>query len=103
MKRMLKFIIDGQTIRKDPACSFDGIHRGTAGYLHAQFFFSGEWAGCKKAASFYSVGKEYAMPVIGSQCEIPEEVLKYQRWEVSVTGMRPGFKITTGKEKVTQG
>lgn len=103
MKRVLKFNIDGQTISKDPTCNFDGLHRGTVGYLYARFSFSEEWAGCKKAASFYSAGKEYAAPVINGQCMIPEEALRFQSWKVSVTGMKPGFKITTGKEEVVQG
>lgn len=103
MKRILRFIVDGQTIRRDPSCNFEGLYRGTVGYLQAQFSFSEEWGGCKKAASFYWLGEEYAVPVVNNQCEIPEEALKGQEWKVSVTGVRPGFRITTGKERVVQG
>lgn len=103
MKRILKFIVAGQTISRDPTCNFEGLHRGTVGYLYAQFSFSREWMGCKKAASFYSLGKEYAVPILNSQCLIPEEALRQREWTVSVTGIKPEFKIVTGKEKVVQG
>lgn len=104
MKRILKFIVDGQTIKKDPTCDFSGIYRGTAGYLQAQFSFSEEWRGCKKAASFYRhLGKEHAVLLVNNQCEIPAEALTGSEWSVSVTGIKDNFKITTGREKVTQG
>lgn len=103
MKRILKFIVEGQVIRKDPTCSFENIFSGTAGYLYAQFTFSDEWLGCKKAASFYRQSSEYAVPIINNQCEIPAEALINREWSVSVTGMKNNFKITTGKDKVMQG
>lgn len=56
--RTLRFIIDGQSIKKDPSCDFSGLVPGTKGYLKAQFQFSDEWKKCKKAAIFGSVGRD---------------------------------------------
>lgn len=103
MKRILKFAVTGQTIIKDPDCSFDGIYRGTVGYLQAQFSFSEEWKGCKKAATFSCYDKEIPVLIVNNQCEIPSEILTGNNWAVSVTGMKENFKITTGKERVMQG
>lgn len=100
--RLLKFTVTGQKISKDKSCDFSGIIKGTSGYLYASFIFSKEWKGCKVAASFYCLNKEYAVPVINSQCEIPKEALAWDSFEVKLTGAKENFKITTNKEKVTQ-
>lgn len=100
--RVLKFIINGQKIEKDPACDFDNIVAGTEGYLQAEFYFSGEWNGCKKAAVFYSLGKEHAQPVINGKCEIPAEALKWDKFGVRVVGQKENYRITTGEIKVNQ-
>lgn len=100
--RTLKFIVAGQQIRPDPACDFSGLVAGTEGYLKAQFDFNEDWARCKKAASFWCLGKEYAAPVINNECVIPPEALTWNTLKVSVTGIRPGYKITTNQTEITQ-
>lgn len=100
--RTLKFIVNGQGLKKDPACDFSGIVKGTKGYLKASFSLSSEWNGCKVAASFWKLNKEHAAPVIGNECEIPEEVLTYDNFYVQLTGVRPGYRIKTTKVLVTQ-
>lgn len=103
MKRVLRFELSGQAISRDPTCDFSGLYRGTVGYLYAHFNFSDDWRGCKKAASFYALGKEYAVPIINGECQIPSEVLCHREWSVRVTGVRNNFKIVSGLEKVVQG
>lgn len=103
IRRFLKFNVIGQKISKDKLCDFSKIVKGTSGYLYANFSFSKEWKGCKVAASFYCLNKEYAVPVINSQCEIPKEALIWNNFEVKLTGIKENFKITTNKEKVVQG
>lgn len=100
--RTLKFNIIAQRIERDPTCDFSGIVSGTKGYLQAWFSFSSEWAGCKKVAAFYRLGKEYAVPIAGNICAIPAEVLTWSRFEVAVIGERDGYRITTNKIEITQ-
>lgn len=100
--RTLNFTIDAQNIRQDPSCDFSGIVRGTKGYLQAEFSFSAEWNGCRKAAVFTKLGKEYPVPIIGNWCEIPEEALTRNTFAVSVVGERDNYRITTNKTEVRQ-
>lgn len=100
--RTLKFIVDGQSIKKDPSCDFKGLVPGTKGYLEAHFQFSDEWKNCKKAAVFGSLGQEYAVPLINGKCEIPEKALTWRLFSVKVAGIRDGYRITTNKVEVLQ-
>lgn len=102
--RVLEFEVDAQRVSKKAGCSFDGLVAGTRGYLAAKFDFDAAWKGCKIAASFFnSAGKEEARPVIGSMCDIPESVLKGEMFQVSLTGMRKGYTITTNRMTIRQG
>lgn len=100
--RILRFIIRAQTITKDPMCNFDKIVKGTSGYIKAQFSFSSEWNGCKIAASFWSLGKEYAAILKNGECFIPEEALQWNNFGVSVTGIRGKYKIKTNQIRINQ-
>lgn len=100
--RTLKFIITGQKITKDPDCDFTGIVAGTQGYLQAEFSFSEEWQGCRMAAVFSCLGKEYPQPIMNGQCEIPKEALTWDSFGVRVVGQRDGYRITTNKIKIRQ-
>lgn len=101
--RTLLFIVDGQKLSKSPKCDFSGISPGTSGYLMAKFRLGREWKGCRVAASFWCLGKEY--PVIVNSdgvCSIPEQALTWSNFKVSLTGIRDGYKITTNKVTVEQ-
>lgn len=100
--RNLIFNVYNQRITKSDRCDFSGIAKGTSGYLKAIFTFSDEWNGCKKAASFWRLGKEYPALIINGQCEIPPEALTWNNFQVSVTGIRDNFVITTNKVIVRQ-
>ena len=100
--RILKFIVTAQAIIKDPDCDFSGIVAGTQGYLRAEFSFSAEWAGCRVAAVFSCLGKEYAEPVLNGGCKIPSEALTWDSFGVRVVGQRAGYRITTNEIKVRQ-
>lgn len=100
--RTLRFIVDGQSIKKDPSCDFKGLVPGTKGYLEASFQFSDEWKNCKKAAVFTALGQEHAVPVINGKCEIPEKALTWRVFSVKVAGIRDGYRITTNKVEVSQ-
>lgn len=101
--RILKFKVIGQRITPDPACDFSNLVPGTKGYLQARFDFGQDWAGCRKVAAFWCLGKEYAARLENNECEIPAEALAWKNFEVSVTGVRPGgYRITTNKITVKQ-
>lgn len=103
-ERVLEFTVDRQRIIKKKDCDFSHIVAGSVGYLKAKFYFtSSEWRGCIKAASFWLNGKESAVLIDKSNtCIIPSDALVSEKFEVSVTGMKDTFKITTNKTKVKQ-
>lgn len=100
--RVLKFIITAQSIQKDPACDFSGIVAGTEGYLQAEFSVSQEWSGCRMAAVFSCLGKEYPQPIRNGNCEIPAETLTWDNFRVRVIGQREGYRITTNEINIKQ-
>ena len=100
--RTLKFIITAQNIQKDPDCDFTGIVAGTQGYLQAEFLFSQEWQGCRMAAIFSCMRKEYPQPIKNGSCVIPAEALEWDNFGVRVVGQRDSYRITTNEVKVKQ-
>ena len=100
--RTLKFIIAAQAIIKDPDCDFTGIVAGTEGYLRAEFSVSQEWAGCRMAAVFSCMRKEYPQPIKNGSCVIPAEALEWDNFGVRVVGQRENYRITTDEVKVKQ-
>lgn len=103
--RILKFIVDGQSIMHDPRCDFSGLSPGTEGYLEAEFSFSPEWAGSTRVASFFSnLGNEYPPQPIDSdnRCAIPAEALAKSIFKVQVIGRKGSQKLCTDKVIVHQ-
>lgn len=104
--RILEFNVDKQRITKAKHCDFSGLVAGSIGYLHAKFRFSeNEWNGCtNKVARFWIKDQEHAaMLDKNNGCVIPHEVLTGSKFEVSVLGVAPGYKIETNKVCVRQG
>lgn len=101
--RELRFNVLGQNITKDKSCDFSGIVAGTEGYLYAKFSFSKEWAGCLKVASFWKNGKEYPAPITNDcKCVIPKEALTWSNFEVSCSGKKKAYMITTNRVRIMQ-
>lgn len=101
--RTLKFNVTGQHVKKNPKCDFSYIVPGSVGYLKAAFKFSKDWDGCVKVASFWLDDKEYAVRLDeDNACVIPSEALTGEKFFVSVTGAKTGYKIKTDKTKVRQ-
>lgn len=103
-ERVLEFEVNKQRLTRRRGCDFKKIVAGSTGYLRAKFYFSqSEWDGCKKAASFWLNNVESAVLLDESDtCIIPSEVLVGEKFEVSVTGVRSNYRITTNKTKVRQ-
>lgn len=103
--RVLKFIVDGQTISPDPSCNFENLILGTKGYLTAEFTFSKEWESCTKVAAFFSnLGTEYEPQVIKSNntCLIPNKALEKSIFKIQVFGQHKDYKLCTNKVAVHQ-
>lgn len=105
--RTLKFIVNAQTITKDPTCDFSNLIPGTDGYLRAEFSFSKEWDDYTRVAGFYSVmGKEYSPKLLaeGRYCIIPTDALVRRAFKVQVVGKKlsDGSTLTTNKVEVYQ-
>ena len=103
--RTLKFIVNDQTITKDPNCNFDGLVPGSEGYLQAEFSFSPEWKGSKKVVAFYSrFGKEYPPQLLedGKTCIIPPEALTKAYFKIQVHGRKAGVGLVTNKLEIHQ-
>ena len=103
--RILKFIVDGQTIRQDPSCDFSGLVPGTEQYLQAEFRFSSEWDGYVTAAAFYSrLGNEYEPQLLTDckRCVIPSEALTKTMFKVQVKGKKGNSILRTNRLVVYQ-
>ncbi len=100
--RVLNFIAAGQTLKRDPLCSFSGIVAGSRGHLQARFRFTKDWAGFKKVAVFVHQGKEYPAGLTDNMCEIPAEALTGSYVQVYVVGQRGDYRITTEKTAFPQ-
>ena len=103
--RTLEFNTKRQRLSKKPDCDFTGLVAGSSEYLNAKFHFCSEWDRCKiKIASFWVDEKEYAVELNDeNSCVIPSEALKGKKFEVSVLGVDPPYRIGTNKTKVKQG
>ena len=103
--RTLEFEVKQQNLNKKRGCDFSRIVAGTSGYLRAKFYFSEEWAGCVKVASFESSSVDEPKAVLldhEDECDIPDEVLKASRFEVSLLGGKNNIRINTNKYTVRQ-
>ena len=100
--RVLKFIVNGQNIERDPECDFSNIASGSRGYLYAQFQFSDEWRGCKILAEFHCRGKVHRVPLLKPMCRIPDGALIGNRVGVSLVGQHEDYRIPTNRVYFTQ-
>lgn len=105
MQRTLEFRADKQKLSKNPGCDFSNIVAGSTGYLRAKFYFSEEWDGTMKAASFFSAESEEHAVLLdeNDECDIPAEVLSGKYFLVSMLGAKePKYVLQTNKMKVKQ-
>lgn len=103
MKRTLAFRVEEQQLIKDPSCSFEGIVSGTRGYLRARFSFDGAWKNCACVAVFKKLLDEHPIPLRNGECEIPAEVLDWDKFSVRVVGRaKSGLQLTTNEVDVYQ-
>lgn len=103
--RTLKFNVNDQIIKQDPACDFSNIIVGSSGYLKAEFSFSEEWDGFVRVAEFrnYHHDKEPISVAIGKDntCLVPD-VTNTTSWRVRVIGKRGKTFLSTNETRVIQ-
>ena len=100
--RLLKFIVNGQKIEKDPECDFENIVAGSKNYLKAYFNLPEEWQNCVVAASFWRGSHEEAVVLKDNMCDIPSVVLNCATFRVSLTCMKNKQLIPTNKLLIRQ-
>ena len=103
--RTLRFIVDGETVTKDPSCDFTGLSPRNASEICAEFVFSPEWDGRVKVVAFQSMlDKEYEPQLLGDDntCEIPKEALAKPAFKIHILGKHKGRVYKTTKFIVHQ-
>lgn len=107
--RILRFIVDNESIKQDPSCDFGYLFPGKNPNVQAEFTFSQEWDDAVKVVAFWSMlDKEYEPQVLeGNACMIPTEALARVSFKIQVLGKkrinpRKVVALTTSKLTVRQ-
>lgn len=103
--RTLRFIVDGQTIKQDPACDFNNLFSDRNFGICAEFIFSSEWNDKIKVAAFWSMlDREYEPQALDDEntCVIPSEAFARASFKIQVLGIRGPKKLVTNKLTVLQ-
>ena len=98
----LRFIVKGQRMKKDQASPFNRMVAGSSNFYVAEFVFDSAWKEYVCAACF-TVGEEVnAVLIRNGMAIIPDEVLKYKTFGVSVLGEKGNSRLITNEVKVRQ-
>lgn len=102
--QVLRFIVDGKTIKQDPSCDFSGLFPGKNPNIRAEFTFSSEWKNKVKVAAFWSIlDKEYEpQEIVDDACIIPSEALLKPSFKIQVLGKKGNERIDTNKLTILQ-
>ena len=88
--RILRFIIDNESIKQDPSCDFSGLFPGKNPDVRAEFIFSSEWENSVQVAAFWSMlDTEYEPQVVrDGKCNIPKDALNRASFKVQLLGKK---------------
>lgn len=103
--RILRFIVEGQSIKPDPSCDFDGLFPGKNDDIQVEFEFSHEWTDMVKVVGFWSMmGVEYSPQMLDEydSCAIPIEALAKPAFKMQVFGKHRGGIFQTDKITIYQ-
>ena len=103
--RILRFIVDGQTIKQDPTCDFTNLFSDRRLDICAEFDFSSEWSDKIKVVAFWSMlDQEYEPQALDDKnsCTIPSDALKRASFKIQVLGLRGSEKLATNKLTILQ-
>ncbi len=97
--KYIKLLVDGNVLKYDPECNFDGLHRGMTEPVKLSLTFSDEWKNRPKVVAFSSLaGKEYPPLVLKNKnCIIPADVLTNPAFKVQILGKDETSTIRTTK------
>lgn len=98
--RKLSFIVNNESIQKDPSCNFSGLFPGKNPDIEAEFSFSDEWNNTVKVVAFFSMlDAEYEPQVlVDNSCKIPKEALSRAAFKIQVIGKKT--RTSFGKDKL---
>lgn len=100
--RTLKFNVTSQIIKRDPQSSFKDIVAGTSNYYQAAFVMDESWYGYSCIAQFRGGDEISYQPIIKGKCKIPDNVLHYNSFFVSVIGKKGEIRLTTNEIQIFQ-
>lgn len=103
--RVLKFIVDGNSIEQDPSCDFSGLFPGAEKHVKMEFAFSPNWTDAVKVVAFWSIlGTEYPPQVLdeNDSCMVPEEALIRPVFKLQVLGSYKGNTFRTNMVDIHQ-
>lgn len=100
--KALNFYINGQKLEKANQRDFEGLQRGSKGYLLCVFRCSNELRDCLKIATFKVFNKRINVPIINSRCLVPDDICDWSEFEVCVNCKKDSQIITTNYIKIKQ-
>lgn len=104
--RTLKFILDGQKLKKDPSCDFTGLICGTMNYVKLSFDVSGDWNKCFIIVSFLDENDHEidASELKNFECLVPNTTSSYKKYKIRLIGCdRTGnCKIISSMQEIRQ-
>ena len=99
---ILKFIVTGQHIKKDPSSPFNKMVAGTSNYYAAKFEMNEAWNGYACLAQFKAGSVTENVPIVKGTAIIPASVLAYKIFTLQVIGKRNDSYLTTDMSKIVQ-
>ena len=99
--RYLEFNVDHQLLTKNN--DFEGLYKGSSGYLKASFKCDESWNSYTKVARFrFNGDEEFVALTNQNDCSIPDSVTKHELFKVSLVGVSGSTEIRTNEELVRQ-
>ena len=88
--RILRFIVDNESIKQDPSCDFSGLFPGKNPDVRAEFILSSEWEKTVRVAAFWSMlDTEYEPQVVqDGGCNIPKDALNRASFRIQLLGKK---------------
>ena len=100
--QVLRFIVKGQMIKKDPDSPFKKMVAGSSNYYIAEFDMDTAWTGYACLAHFTAAGADEVVPITQGRAMIPNSVLEYKTFDVSVIGQKNDSRLNTNTNRVIQ-
>lgn len=99
----LRFFVRGQKLKKDPKSPFGALVAGTKNYYEAEFVLDAAWIGYSCLAKYRTEDGhvEYGALIKGKTI-IPENILEYSEFYLSVIGKKGSSQLVTNETKVFQ-